>query len=90
MSDLKAHSCEACSPNASKATEEEKQQQIENLRAWQRFHEPVTADALGHLTTTAKAGGNLFEALMQTTQVASLGQISAALYRVGGQYRRAM
>jgi methylmalonyl-CoA mutase len=34
--------------------------------------------------------GNLFEALMETTKVCSLGQISQALYRVGGQYRRSM
>ena len=39
---------------------------------------------------TAVAGGNLFDALMQTVEVASLGQISDALFAVGGRYRRAM
>jgi methylmalonyl-CoA mutase len=42
------------------------------------------------LQDTAARGGNVFEALMETVKVASLGSISRALYQVGGQYRRNM
>ena len=38
----------------------------------------------------ARSGGNVFEELMETVKVASLGQISNALFEVGGQYRRNM
>ena len=73
-----------------RSTEEEKQRQIANLRAWQACHDQAAQQGLDELAEVAKAGGNLFTALMATTQVASLGQISNALYRVGGQYRRSM
>ena len=46
--------------------------------------------ALGTLKEVARRGGNLFEALLDTAKVCSLGQISQALYEVGGQYRRNM
>ena len=44
--------------------------------------------ALARLQDVAASGGNVFEALMETVKVASLGRISNALYAVGGQYRR--
>ena len=46
--------------------------------------------ALAALQQTAREGGNVFEALLETVRVASLGQITAALFEVGGQYRRSM
>ena len=46
--------------------------------------------ALRALQRCATSGGNLFEQLMETTRVASLGQIRQALFEVGGRYRRAM
>ncbi|MBY0085010.1 fused isobutyryl-CoA mutase/GTPase IcmF [Brevibacillus brevis] len=73
-----------------RATEEEKEQQIINLRAFQERHKDVSAAALRHLQEVAMAGENIFAELMETVKVASLGQISAALYEVGGQYRRNM
>lgn len=73
-----------------RATEEEKEQQIINLRAFQERHEEVSAAALRRLQEVAMAGDNIFAELMETVKVASLGQISAALYEVGGQYRRNM
>ena len=73
-----------------RSTKDEKERQIANLRAWQRCYETPCIEALSELTEAAKTGGNLFAALMQPTQVSSLGQISQALYRVGGQYRRSM
>ncbi|MFF0828487.1 fused isobutyryl-CoA mutase/GTPase IcmF [Brevibacillus sp. NPDC003359] len=73
-----------------RATEEEKEQQIVNLRAFQECHKDVSAAALRRLQEVAMAGENIFAELMETVNVASLGQISAALYEVGGQYRRNM
>ena len=73
-----------------RASNEEKSLQITNLRAFQQSHGDKTEQALQHLKEVAKTGGNLFEELMDTVRVASLGQITNALYEVGGQYRRNM
>jgi methylmalonyl-CoA mutase len=73
-----------------RATEEEKRQQIDNLRAFQKRHEADAPGTLERLKKTALAGGNIFAELMDAVRVASLGQITRALYEVGGQYRRAM
>jgi isobutyryl-CoA mutase len=73
-----------------RATEEEKEQQIINLRAFQELHRDTAPAALRRLQEVAMAGGNIFAELMETVKVASLGQISGALYEVGGQYRRNM
>lgn len=73
-----------------RATTEEKEQQIVNLRAFQERNRDAAPAALRRLQEVAMAGGNIFAELMETVKVASLGQISAALYEVGGQYRRNM
>ncbi|HHY22376.1 MAG TPA: methylmalonyl-CoA mutase [Bacilli bacterium] len=73
-----------------RATKEEKEQQIANLRAFQEQHKDKVEDALARLQQIAVSGGNVFEELMETVKVASLGQITSALYKVGGQYRRNM
>ncbi|MFJ8263110.1 fused isobutyryl-CoA mutase/GTPase IcmF [Rummeliibacillus sp. NPDC094406] len=73
-----------------RASKEEKDAQIQNLRNFQQQHGGEAAIALQSLRETAKQGGNIFEELMQTVKVASLGQITNALYEVGGQYRRNM
>jgi methylmalonyl-CoA mutase len=73
-----------------RATTEEKEQQIENLRAFQERNRPKAQEALDRLKKQAIAGGNVFSELMEAVRVASLGQITHALYEVGGQYRRAM
>ncbi|OCS83337.1 fused isobutyryl-CoA mutase/GTPase IcmF [Caryophanon tenue] len=73
-----------------RASNEEKSLQITNLRAFQQSHGDKTEQALQRLKEVAKTGGNLFEELMDTVRVASLGQITNALYEVGGQYRRNM
>ncbi|WP_126428934.1 fused isobutyryl-CoA mutase/GTPase IcmF [Brevibacillus marinus] len=73
-----------------RATEEEKEQQIRNLRAFQEKHREQAPQALQRLKETAVSGGNIFAELMETVKVASLGQITRALYEVGGQYRRNM
>ncbi|MBJ6802577.1 fused isobutyryl-CoA mutase/GTPase IcmF [Geomonas propionica] len=73
-----------------RATVEEKEQQISNLRAFQGRHKDEAPVALKRLQETAVAGGNIFAELMETVQCASLGQITRALYEVGGEYRRNM
>ena len=73
-----------------RATPEEKEQQIGNLRAFQERNKDKAPAALKRLQETAVAGGNIFAELMDTVQVASLGQITRALYEVGGEYRRNM
>ncbi len=73
-----------------RATEEEKQHQIKELRKFQEKHKDKAEAALKRLKEVAVSGGNIFEELLETVKVASLGQITQALYEVGGQYRRNM
>jgi len=73
-----------------RASKEEKETQIRNLQSFQRDNEDKVGSALGRLKETAINGGNIFAELMETTTVASLGQITNALYEVGGKYRRNM
>jgi methylmalonyl-CoA mutase len=68
----------------------EKDQQINYLRAFQERHAEHAAAALDRLCAVAVSNGNLFEELMETVKCCSLGQITHALYAVGGQYRRNM
>ena len=71
-----------------RATPDEKNAQITALRAFQAKHAAEAPAALDRLREVALGGGNLFAELMRTVRVASLGQISRALYDVGGEYRR--
>lgn len=73
-----------------RATKEEKEGQIINLRAFQERNKEFTDDALTKLKLAAMNGENIFAELMNCVRVASLGQITRALYDVGGQYRRNM
>lgn len=73
-----------------RATKEEKESQIHNLRKFQEVHAAEVEAALTKLKEVAVSGGNIFAELMETVKVASLGQITTALYEVGGQYRRNM
>ncbi|ALC88678.1 methylmalonyl-CoA mutase [Bacillus sp. FJAT-18017] len=73
-----------------RASKEEKELQIANLRKFQEKHAEKAANALKQLKEAAVSGGNIFAELMETVKVASLGQITHALYEVGGQYRRNM
>ncbi|WP_108668826.1 fused isobutyryl-CoA mutase/GTPase IcmF [Peribacillus acanthi] len=73
-----------------RATTEEKEGQIQNLREFQERNKHAADEALTRLKEAAMSGGNIFEELMETVKVASLGQITKALYEVGGQYRRNM
>lgn len=73
-----------------RATEEEKQQQIKNVEAFWKRNETKSATMLKQLQQVAINNGNLFAELMETVKYCSLGQITNALYEVGGQYRRNM
>ena len=73
-----------------RSTEVEKQDQIRHVRDFQTQHGDESAGALESLKAVASARGNVFAELMETVKSNSLGQISAALYDVGGEYRRNM
>jgi len=64
--------------------------QISNLLAFQKRNEAKSPVMLARLKQIAVSNGNLFEELMETVKYCSLGEITHALYEVGGQYRRNM
>jgi methylmalonyl-CoA mutase len=73
-----------------RATEEEKQSQLKRLADFKKRHAKAAPAALDRLQKVALADENIFAELMDTVRVCSLGQITQALYDVGGQYRRGM
>ncbi|TYR80198.1 methylmalonyl-CoA mutase family protein [Priestia megaterium] len=73
-----------------RASVEEKHHQINELRKFQEKHKQESKKALETLKLVANQHGNIFEELMNTVKVASLGEITQALYECGGQYRRNM
>jgi isobutyryl-CoA mutase len=73
-----------------RSTVEEREQQIHNLNAFKKRNEDKSAEMLKRLQTVAVKNENLFAELMETVKYCSLGQITHALYEVGGQYRRNM
>ncbi len=81
---------EAAGLELTRASGDEKRAQIERLREFQSRHAQAAPAALAELRRVALAGGNIFAELMKTVRVASLGQISDALFEVGGEYRRSM
>lgn len=73
-----------------RSTNDEKEAQISTLKNLQKAKESKSDEVLKRLQNVAVNNGNLFEELMETTKYCSLGQITNALYEVGGQYRRNM
>jgi methylmalonyl-CoA mutase len=73
-----------------RATSEEKEVQISNLEQFQKRNIRRSKTALDTLKKVALTGENLFECLMETVKHCSLGQITHALFEVGGKYRRNM
>jgi methylmalonyl-CoA mutase len=73
-----------------RATDDEKESQLKRLADFHKRHEKESPEALRRLQKVALEGGNIFAELMDTVRVCSLGQITEALYGVGGQYRRNM
>lgn len=73
-----------------RSTEGEKGQQIDNVAGYQGNRNGFAADGLKSLQATARERRNVFASLMEAVKTHSLGQISHALYDVGGEYRRNM
>jgi methylmalonyl-CoA mutase len=73
-----------------RSTDEEKQSQLMRLNEFHAKHANASSAALAKLKQTAISGGNVFAELMDAVKVCSLGQITEALFEVGGQYRRSM
>ena len=76
--------------NLMRSSEDEKRAQLESLRRFHARHANAAPVGLRRLQAVALAGGNVFAELMDTVKVASLGQITDALFAVGGRYRRSM
>jgi methylmalonyl-CoA mutase len=73
-----------------RAGPEEKDRRLAELQDFQERHRDQAGPALARLEACARAGGNLFEVLLEAVRVASLGQITGKLYELGGKYRRSM
>ncbi len=73
-----------------RATEDEKQFQIKTLETLHQMHAEKVKEQLNNLQEAAIQNKNIFEKLMEATKYCSLGQITSALFEVGGQYRRNM
>ncbi len=73
-----------------RSTEEEKQSQLQRLQDFQTLHASASPAMLKRLQQAVIDNGNVFEVLMDAVRVCSLGQITNALFEVGGQYRRNM
>jgi methylmalonyl-CoA mutase len=73
-----------------RSTEAEKEYAIDTLRAFQHRNRAESDRYLSELKEAAVSGGNVFASLMEAVKYCSLGQISRAMYEVGGQYRRNM
>ena len=71
-----------------RADDAEKQDQINRLRAFKGAHANEREAALARLRHAALSGGNTFAALMETVRHCTLGEITDALFEVGGRYRR--
>lgn len=73
-----------------RATQDEKEYQVKMLQDLQKGNEIIAEKLLHELQQVAMENGNTFEALMEVGKYCSIGQITDALYKVGGQYRRNM
>ncbi|MHC5201709.1 methylmalonyl-CoA mutase family protein [Myroides sp. LJL119] len=73
-----------------RATEQEKEFQIQTKENLNKANQDQVEKQLAHIQQIAINNGNIFEALMEATKICSLGQITSALFEVGGQYRRNM
>ena len=73
-----------------RSTEEEKQSQLTRLADFHQRHAAESPAMLARLQQAVIANANVFEVLMDAVRVCSLGQITNALFEVGGQYRRSM
>jgi methylmalonyl-CoA mutase len=73
-----------------RSSEEEKQHQLRNLAVFRERYADKNDAKIAELKETAREGENTFEVLMEAVKYCSLGQITDALFEVGGEYRRNM
>jgi methylmalonyl-CoA mutase len=73
-----------------RATEAEKEDQIATVTSLEQASGAKASEALEAIQASALSGGNVFEAIMDAAKVCSLGQMTEAMFAVGGQYRRNM
>jgi len=73
-----------------RSTTEEKESQITRLEDFQQRNATQASEAIDKIKAVAMANGNVFEQLVEAVQYCSLGQITEALFEVGGEYRRNM
>jgi methylmalonyl-CoA mutase len=73
-----------------RSTEDEKRSQLERLHQFHQAHAGESPSAIGRLKQAAIKNENVFAVLMEATRSCSLGQITGALFEVGGKYRRNM
>jgi len=73
-----------------RSTEEEKQSQLTRLAEFHTAHAAESSPMLARLQQAVIDNDNVFNVLMDAVRVCSLGQITSALFEVGGQYRRSM
>ena len=71
-----------------RSSDDEKQSQLRRLAAFQAAHAEESPAAIARLQEVALGGGNVFAVLMEAVRSCSLGQITDALFEVGGRYRR--
>jgi methylmalonyl-CoA mutase len=80
---------EAAGPiELARSTDDEKRSQLDRLHDFQARHADERPAMLARLRATALEGGNLFAVLMDAVRACSLGEITEALFEVGGRYRR--
>jgi methylmalonyl-CoA mutase len=86
---LSPHGPEGHGPlELARATEQEKQSQLDRVESFKKAHAPEAAAALDRLKEAATSGENVFAVLMDASRVCSLQQVTEAFFEVGGQYRR--
>jgi len=73
-----------------RATEEEKMVQLRNLKSLHKATGSKANEAIEKIQESSVNGGNVFEEIIEASKVASLGQITNAMFQVGGAYRRNM
>jgi methylmalonyl-CoA mutase len=71
-----------------RASEAEKQSQLDRVATFRSKHQSEAADAIARLKQAATGGENIFGVLMEAARVCTLGQVTEAFFEVGGQYRR--
>ena len=73
-----------------RATQDEKQQQLTNLGALHSMSDTQAGEAITEVQRAAVSGENIFDVLMEACKWCSLGQLTEAMFEVGGAYRRNM